>query len=87
MGYKYFEFREPCTLFLELRGQFRGEVTVAFDEKGAHCAGKGSLQMDHDSWKLYGIDLRECAGVHALYLIFSGEGQPDLKSLAFQSLK
>jgi len=85
VGYKYFEFHEPGSVLLELRGRFRGEAGVSLDEGAAQTIGTSSLKIDHDSWKLYEIPISAVTGKQALYVRFCGEGLLDMKTLAFIS--
>lgn len=86
LGYKYFLPGDVGALALELRGKFRGTVQICADEKGALLLGKRDINMQQDNWS------NVCAKVHlpdtgkyALYLMFAGEGELDMKSFSFFS--
>lgn len=83
VGYRYFDLCEPASPALELRGSFRGTVTVSTDPEEADILGERSLQIESDAWKLYRVDCRELKGVHPLYFTFRGEGSLDMKSFSF----
>ena len=84
IGYKYFMFRGPCSVILELRGKFQGELSIAADECGKNKIGGYRLQTETDSWELFEIPIQACTGKQALYFTFTGEGLLDMKSVGFK---
>lgn len=83
IGYKYFTFEGQRSLALELRGTFRGTVTVSTDEAGAENATRCELNTDTENWMEKLLPVAMPDGVHALYLAFEGEGALDLKGFSF----
>jgi len=83
VGYKYFDFREPRAVILELRGCFQGDVTVRLDAADGEKAGAASVGVESDRWEIFEIPVSPEKGIHALYFSFCGEGQLDLKSFGF----
>lgn len=83
IGYKYFRFTGPAGLALELRGSFRGAVTIAHREDGACPMGALELDLSCPDWQVVTAHIRPETGDGALYLHFAGEGTLDMKSFAF----
>ena len=83
VGYKYFRFTESAALALELRGSFRGSVTISQREDGSLPIGSIELDLSSPVWQLLTAAICPEAGEGALYLHFSGEGALDMKSIAF----
>ena len=82
IGYKYFSFTGSEHLLLELKGTFEGMIQV-FHEENGKCIGKcGEIATD-SSWKIYSISTKPEIGVHSLYIMFTGKGELEMKSLAF----
>ena len=86
IGYKYFHFTAADMLALELRGDFRGTVTVAGDADGRALFGAAETQLSSADWTMLPIPLEQPHGTHALYLLVSGQGELDMKSLSFFNL-
>ena len=82
IGYKYFLFDGADTLLLEMKGDFRGTVTVSLDPDGKECIGELSAGTD-DRWREYAVSIAAKPGKQALYLCFRGEGCAELKRIAF----
>ena len=52
VGYKYFRFSGSVNLALELRGSFRGSVTVSQREDGSLPIGSIELDLSSPVWQL-----------------------------------
>ena len=85
VGYKYFRFSGPAHLALELRGSFRGSVTVSHREDASRPIGALTLDLASPAWRLLSAAISPDEGDQALYLRFSGEGALEMKSFAFLS--
>ena len=83
VGYKSFRFSGPAKLALELRGSFRGSVTVSQCEDASRPIGALELDLSSPTWQLLTTAIRPDEGDGALYLHFAGEGALDMKSFAF----
>ncbi len=83
IGYKYFHFSGQAHLALELRGDFKGRVSLSQSEDGSLPIGSLQLDLSSPSWQLFTAAISPKAGDGALYLHFTGEGTLDLKSFAF----
>ena len=82
IGYKYFRFEGAVQLLLEMKGDFRGSVTLSHDPAGEIIIGKLSAAPE-DTWRLFPAVITPKAGKQALYLRFKGEGTAELKQIAF----
>lgn len=82
-GFKYFAFTgEERIVRLELRGTFRGTVTLHLDcEDGPAAAEIAAVPSER--WKYAEAPLSVSAGKHAAYLTFQGDGACGLNTLAF----
>lgn len=85
LGYKYFACKNVSEVTLELRGTFTGTVRVATDEEGRNTIGKSGLSVAADHWVIATVSCSVADGVHALYLLFCGEGSLDMKMLSFRN--
>ncbi len=85
IGYKYFEFFGSGFLGLELRGKLNGVVSVAHDPEGEELIGGIELGMETEDWQMCLIPIEPKRGRQALYLLYEGEGEWELKTLAFIS--
>ena len=83
VGYKYFRFGRDCALLLELRGSFKGDMSVSHDEKGNERIGGTGLSLKAESWTLISLPITPEHKAKPLYLHFTGEGALELRSLAF----
>lgn len=83
IGYKYFDFAGDASLMLEFRGCFEGTVTVSADEKGSSVYGKMDFSIDSDMWKMYETACSFVHGRSALYLIFKGTGNLEMRTFGF----
>lgn len=83
IGYKYFAFSGAGTLALELRGSFRGTITVSHGEDKKEQIGQfdGSVESVH--WTVKTIPADFAKGTHALYLTFEGEGKLEFRTFGF----
>lgn len=84
-GYKYFRFSGQAHLGMELRGNFRGIVTISHFEDASRPIGTLKLDLSPSAWQLLTASIHPEEGDKALYLHFAGEGTLDMKSLAFLS--
>ena len=83
LGWKYFDFDWDCFLLLEVRGDFRGRVSVSHGEAGEEIGGK-DIAAPGENWVLTAMPIRAGSGAQPLYLRFTGRGTLDLKTLAFR---
>ena len=85
IGYKYFDFCAASALNLTMRGSAQGTLTVSLDEHGTVNAGTAKLNLNGSEWQNVLVPLNIPDGVHALYLIFSGDAALDLCQFGFIS--
>ena len=83
IGYKYFEFEEVHQIALEMRGKFTGKVIVAEDENGESIIGELALNLDSDNWGAQVVDIQVGCGEKALYFLYKGQGNAELKTFMF----
>lgn len=77
VGFKYFDFNEPCILTVTYCGK-GGKISVSL---GDNCCGAITLNASKD-WSDASISLPK-AGVNALYLTFNGDDPIELLKIGF----
>lgn len=83
IGYKYFKWVNVKEVYLELRGKFKGSVTISLDRDGADILGSKEIDIDTQIWSNYNLSVNMQEGIKPLYFIFNGEGSMDMKSFGF----
>ena len=83
VGYKYFNFENAKWVAMEIRGTFKGKITVSHDEAGSQVIGTKNVDIDSDVWTLYDIKIKPNPGKQALYFHFDGTGELDFKEFIF----
>lgn len=83
LGYKYFDFDDAKRVLLELRGSFKGGVTISEDLEGNKPCGLSQVDIDTENWQLLEVPCQLAGAKKALYISFAGTGSLDMKSLAF----
>lgn len=83
LGYKYFDFTGVTTFALELRGNFQGQVELAYDEIFMDIVLKKNLEIKTEDWVWLDNQVVLTGEKRPLYLRFTGEGSCALKSLKF----
>ena len=83
IGWKYFDFSDCSLLAMECRGNFQGRICVAHDETFKDAIGEKEIIIDSENWQIILLPASLAKGTHALYLRFEGEGETDLKTIAF----
>lgn len=83
IGYKYFEFSAGDLIAIECRGTFGGTILAAHDEDAEDVIGEMELVMGSEDWVILMMPIGAARGTHPLYFRFSGEGEMDLKTIAF----
>ncbi len=81
IGYKYFEFDAAVKLTLRLRSTGDGRFDV-MKEIGGEAIASVKISAAED-WTDFSVDLDMGAGVYPLYLKYSGDGEAELKEIAF----
>lgn len=82
VGYKYFAFQGLTAITLEVRGDFRGEVTVSADADGGQVLGRAALELEPGGWTRCTVPATGPKGVYPLYFTFTGQGKLDLRTFA-----
>lgn len=83
IGYKYFDFAGATLLGLEVRGQIAGVLTVSHDEAGEEAIGVIELTAMTEDWRMLLLPIAPEQAARPLYLRYEGEGEWELKTLAF----
>ena len=83
LGYKYFDFTGVIALALELRGNFQGQLELAYDENFTDTALKKNLEIKTEDWVWLDNQVPLTGEKRPLYLRFIGIGSCALKSLKF----
>ena len=79
VGFKYFNFNLLKCVELELRGTFKGEITLYCDTDFKNSVGTIDLTFTNNNWKKISIKTKDVYGVLPLYIKFNGEGNIDFK--------
>ena len=79
IGYKYFDFRDVTKISLRVMTETDGTFEIK-TEPGGSPAGEVTVSDTAGVWKDFEADIRIPDGVHALYLIYHGEGTARLLS-------
>lgn len=82
VGYKYFS-GECNKLLIELRGNFRGTLTVMEDPDGEQIVGAKKIELDSEIWKVELLPVEIRGPKKAVYFRFEGEGKADMKQFGF----
>lgn len=82
VGYKYFmgTFQE---IFVELRGDFKGELEIFTDLESNERLGKVEITMEQKNWKVFRILCQSENREIPLYFRFTGEGKADMRNFGF----
>ena len=84
LGYKYFTRSNATAVALELRGNFHGTVKVYTDEKETILLGECTVIMQDEYWNNVSVHIRRPdTDKFALYFVFEGTGELDMKSFSF----
>lgn len=86
LGYKYFAIDSDAVaaLGLELRGEFIGEIKICITDNCDVLLGRKKMCLRKDMWENVSIPVKfQKSGRYALYFIFEGDGNLDMKSLMF----
>lgn len=84
LGYKYFTGENTVALALELRGEFSGIIKVCASENGEAVLGQLKADIREKFWSNVSIPIKlPETEKYALYFIFDGNGELDLKSFSF----
>ena len=82
IGFKYFDFKDPCHISLTLRGNFNGTVQLLTEqESGPIC--QSHIEAE-GGYKNFALPQASLHGVHAVYFKFTGRGSAELSSLEFK---
>lgn len=82
IGFKYFDFKDPCHISLTLRGNFNGTVQLLTEqESGPIC--QSHIEAE-EGYKNFALPQASLHGVHAVYFKFTGRGSAELSSLEFK---
>ena len=85
IGYRSFDFKENVSTALELRGDFKGTVSVSVDEAENAPVFSAEADISDGGWKIEELDGFSLEGEHAVYFRFEGSGTCDMRSLIFIS--
>lgn len=81
VGYKYFAFKDIASIKLCVRGDAEGTLKIAIDTKENEC---GDVKIiPATSWTEITAEVVIPDGVHALYFIYSGSGELQIKEFGF----
>ncbi|MDE7131749.1 MAG: family 43 glycosylhydrolase [Lachnospiraceae bacterium] len=83
LGYKYFMCKNVSGIALELRGEFAGIIKVAADEDGKDIIAEKEVSVTTKDWSMVTISGAVKDGTYPLFLLFSGEGSLDMRTLFF----
>ncbi len=83
LGYKYFACANVSCILLELRGTFTGTIKVAADEYGKDVFAEKEVSLMMKDWNMVTVPGAVNDGLHAIFLLFSGEGSLDMRTLSF----
>jgi len=78
VGFKSFDTQGVVRILLELRGRFRGRVSVSDTPCFGTVRGVAGLEVDGTEFAVHAVECRLPDGEHALYFTFEGEGAVDL---------
>ncbi|MDD3429498.1 MAG: family 43 glycosylhydrolase [Oscillospiraceae bacterium] len=81
-GYRYFCAQEVNAIYVKLRGQATGVLTVYTDACKAQAAGSCTITLHSQSWETYTLP---CVlnDTYSLYFSFAGEGSFDFLNFTF----
>lgn len=83
LGYKYFICKNVSGIALELRGKFAGTIRVAADEDGKDIIVEKEVSVTTEDWSMVALHGSVKDGTYPMFLLFSGEGSLDMKTLFF----
>lgn len=82
-GYKYFCFENLAAITLEIRGEGEGFFDVRTTAEGPSF-GRVEAAPDSSEWCKFTGDVYIPDGTHALYFVWQGSGQLDLRRFSFE---
>ncbi len=84
LGYKYFDFENVSEVLLEVRGEFGGVVELFTDAEMKGLAGKTTINVNTDSWKIESVPVSLEGQGLPLFISYTGNGTLDMKTLGFK---
>ena len=81
IGYKYFDLSHTSRVFLNLKGKFKGKISIRFEEKGRDAY---SVFVDTKEKKQISIPFVSEDKKKALYFHFEGKGRLDFYSFILE---
>lgn len=83
-GYKFFDFKEECSVSVLLRGRAHGTLKIAVDDENCETVcGEIPVRIYTQEWtELSGV-VRIPAGVHSVYFKYEGSGWMDFAAFGF----
>ena len=85
VGYKYFNFQEPCVIDLTLRGTGNVTIQVMADDPHTTPLAETVCTLTENLWQTITVDMPNITGIHALYFRFLPESPMQFREFQFQA--